>query len=33
VLAGGPVRGGAVSVPPNARLAVEQVLGTRLPVR
>jgi hypothetical protein len=33
VLAGGPVQGGAVRIPGAEHLAVDQVLGTKLPVR
>jgi hypothetical protein len=31
VLAGGPVQGGAVRIPPTQRLAVDQILGKRAP--
>jgi hypothetical protein len=33
VLAGGPVQGGSVRIPPSEYLAVEQILGTKLPAR
>jgi hypothetical protein len=33
VLAGGPVQGASVRIPPSEHLAVDQVLGTKLPAR